>query len=88
MSYDVFLLNLTEENAVLSNTSLSGQRAFPIADDGDLATILQKRLDADIYEAQPFIADYLPSRFEKGSLPPPDSPLSDESTTLNSIPKN
>ena len=61
-SDDVFLLSLTEENANLSNTSLSGQGAFPIADDGDLATILQNRLDIDIYEAQPFIADYLPSR--------------------------
>jgi len=58
-----------------------------MVDDGDLATILQNRLNADIYEAQPFIADYLPSRIEKGYLPPPASPLSaEESTTLNSIP--
>ena len=86
-SDDVFLLSLTEENAILSTTSLSGQRAFPMVDDGDLATILQNRLNADIYEAQPFIADYLPSRIEKGYLPPPASPLSaEESTTLNSIP--
>ena len=86
-SDDVFLLSLTEENAILSTTSLSGQRAFPMVDDGDLATILQNRLNADIYEAQPFIADYLPSRIEKGYLPPPTSPLSaEESTTLNSIP--
>ena len=85
-SDDVFLLSLTEENAILSTTSLSGQGAFPMADDGDLATILQNRLDADIYEAQPFIADYLPSRLEKGSLRPPPSTLSEESATLNSIP--
>ena len=87
-SDDVFLLSLTEENANLSNTSLSGQGAFPMADDGDLATILQNRLDIDIYEAQPFISDYLPSRIEKGSLRPPTPPLSGETATLNSIPMN
>ena len=85
-SDDVFILRIEDNNVVLSNTSLSGMGVFPALDNGDLHDVITRRQKAEILEAQPFIADYLPSRIEKRILePPPDPIVAQESTSLNRV---
>ena len=82
-SDEVFLLNMVEGDAVLSNTSLSGTGAFSPNEDQNLLSILQSREKSDILEAQQTISAFNNSRSELPVLKPPYAVLPDESATLN-----
>ena len=88
-SDDIFMLEIDNGITKLSNTSLSGKGVFPISDiqsEGTLATILNTRGNADVFASQLSISQYISSRTEKGQMPPPPAPLTDEAASLNSIP--
>ena len=82
-SDEVFLLNMVDGDAVLSNTSLSGTGAFSPSEDQNLLSILQSREKSDILEAQQTISLFNDSRSELPVLKPPTAVLPDESATLN-----
>ena len=82
-SDEVFILNMVDGDAVLSNTSLSGTGAFSPSEDQNLLSILQSREQSDILEAQLTISVFNDSRSELPVLKPPAAVLPDESATLN-----
>ena len=84
-SDDIFLLNVNQENTVLSNTSLSGQGAFSLSEEQDLLSILESRETVNILDAQPSVPSSVKSRFEPVALKPPPAILPDESATLNTV---
>ena len=84
-SDDIFLLNVNQENTVLSNTSLSGQGAFSLSEEQDLLSILESRETVNILDAQPSIPSSVESRSEPVALKPPPAILPDESATLNTV---
>ena len=84
-SDDIFLLNVNQENTVLSNTSLSGQGVFSLSEGQDLLSILESRETINVLDAQPSVPNSGASRSEPVALKPPPAILPDESATLNTV---
>ena len=84
-SDEVFLLSVVDGDAVLSNTSLSGQGAFSPKENQSLLSILQLRGNANILEAQQSISVSNNSRSEPSALKPPAAVFPDESASLNTV---
>jgi len=84
-SDEVFLLSMVDGDAVLSNTSLSGQGAFSPKENQSLLSILQLRGNANILEAQQNISVSNNARSEPSALKPPAAVFPDESASLNTV---
>ena len=80
-SDDIFLLNIDQENAVLSNTNLSGRGAFPSNEQKDLFSVLQTRENAHVVDAQPESF----TRSKADALSPSSASLPNESASLNTV---
>jgi len=80
-SDDIYLLNIDQENAALSNTNLSGKGAFPSNEEKDLLSLLQTRENADILYTQSNNF----TRSQADVLSPPSSILPNESASLNTV---
>ncbi|MFL2983809.1 MAG: hypothetical protein ACJZ12_05395 [Candidatus Neomarinimicrobiota bacterium] len=78
---DVFQLLIVNEKVLISNTSLSGQNAFPLSDESDISSILNKRENVETVDIK--TSDVIPSQYEAIVLNPPPAIVPDESSTFN-----
>ena len=83
-SDDVLLLNMKNEELILSNTNFSGKGLFPIDEEENLNILMQHRTKRKISINKPSVNNYDSSRLEEKVLDPPTTSSNDNhSASLN-----
>ena len=80
----VLLISIVDQELIVSNTNLSGKRAFPINDTANLLSLIERRSSLNVLDRLDIISNKSKKRSEEPALSPPEPILPDEPATLNS----